>query len=153
MVVQFRHRERTLAMHRAEAIGGRVAATDDHDVFTSRRDARRTITLAFAVGRPQVRHRRMDSAKTTTRYVGVSDTISPDRQDYRLEIRQEVVRAHVHSDGAVSDESGPLGGQLVQPPVDEGLGQLEFRNSVAKQSPIRSLRSNTVTLCPARVSC
>lgn len=89
------------------AVGGRVAATDDHDVLTSRRDARRTITLAFVVGRTQVRHRTMDSAKTTTRYVGVSGTISPDRQDYRLEIRREVVRAHVHSDGAVSDESGP----------------------------------------------
>ena len=57
VVIQFRHRARALAMHRAEAVGRRVAATDDHDVLTSRRDARRAVTLAFAVGRTQVLHR------------------------------------------------------------------------------------------------
>src|SRR3546814_17342732 len=122
-------------MHRAEAVGGRVAATDDHDVLTSRRDARRTITLAFVVGRTQVRHRTMDSAKTTTRYVGVSGTISPDRQDYRLEFRREVVRAHVPSDGASGDQSDALGGPLVHTTVDVGLWHLAFRHSVAKPLP------------------
>ena len=139
-------------MHRAEAVGARVAASDDDDTLAGGADRRGLEhPLADEIRRLEVVHREMDPAKIPSRHQQVAwaggaggehdcvelPTQLPDGDHGRIPSGStgnlRVGERGRRPDGRPDAELGPFVLHLCQPAVEHGLFELELGDAVAEQ--------------------
>src|SRR5690606_13028497 len=114
-----RDAERSLPMCRTDAVRTGVAATEDHDVLSGRRDLLREIiprTLAVLLGK--VLHGEVDAREFAARAGQVAACVRTGRNDDSVVAGAKVVPADVDTDVHARAKAGALGLQLAQAVVE-----------------------------------
>src|SRR5581483_3246492 len=141
------HGEGALAVRRAEAVGARVAAAEDHDALAGRADlpGHRIAGVRLVLLRQEL-HREVDAAELASRHGEVARPRRAAGEHDGIELAPEVVGGHVDADVHVRAEGDALGRHLLHAAVDEPLLHLEVRDAVAQQppDPVRALEEDDV---------
>ena len=130
---------RALPVRGTQAVGPGVAAADDDDLLALGGDrrlpvlAQDVVALLHPVTPRQVLHRLVDAVQLPAGHGQVAPIGRAAGQHHRIEIGQQLLGGDVDADVDAGPEYGSLGAHLVQPPVEDALFHLEFRNAVTQQ--------------------
>src|SRR5215831_19183230 len=117
-------------MASAKAVSARVSSTDDDNALAGRKNIEsriEDIALAALILLRQEFHREMDSFEFPR-------VLSAASQNDGVEVASQIFDQNISSDLCVRDELHTLRRHLFETAVDNMLLELEFGNSVAKQS-------------------
>ena len=131
------HAQRTLPVARPRAVGSGIPAADDDDVLSARGDLGGRIehvACEAAILLHEIWHREMHTAQATTRRVEVARVVGAARQQDCIELAAQDVDSDVNADVHRMTEVYPFGRELLDPPVEHALLELEFRNTVPQQT-------------------
>src|SRR5215831_7511762 len=124
-------------MASAKAVSARVSSTDDDNALAGRKNIEsriEDIALAALILLRQEFHREMDSFQFPARNFEVARVLSAASQNDGVEVASQIFDQNISSDLCVRDELHTLRRHLFETAVDNMLLELEFGNSVAKQS-------------------
>src|ERR1700734_3917282 len=121
----------------SQAVGARIAASDDDDSFACSQD------LYFGIDRiaeaalvllRQILHRKMNSPELTPRNLEIARMLGSPRQNDGVKITAQIVHGNILANFRTRYKLHAFRRYLVEPAINDVLLQLELRNSVAQQS-------------------
>ena len=133
-------RQRALADHVAEAVGGGIAAAQDRDALAPGRRCGRIDGKSRdpAVLCDQVRHREVHAVELASRQLELTMALCAGREHERVVARAQLVGGDVDAALDAARERDALGLELLDPQVDCLLVELEVGDAVA-QEPARPI--------------
>src|SRR5262249_36602244 len=135
--LELRHARRALAMRGANTIRTRVTTADDDDMLArSEKFFVRTAPCGvryFFVLRDEKIHRELNALEIAPGYGQVTRPARSEAEDDRVERLHELARTDVSTDRDAREKRHSLGAHLCEARLEDGLLELEVRDSVSKK--------------------
>ena len=131
------HRERTLAVGRAEAVGAGIAAADDHDALALGGDdvgRRHVIPRQPPILLRQILDREVHAGELAAGNLKVARPRRPAAEHDRVELAAQAGHRQIDADLDAGPELDAFRRHQRQPAIDEALFELELGDAVAQQA-------------------